>query len=252
MILSSFDASGRISVRRVKPYGNSMHTGSPHYADMTDFYSTDTYVAFPISDTEVDADTEAYTSFDYVPVVESRIPGSRKSALTCALEWTVEAPANTPFRDKRGFKSNKQTCTDGDPSCDYDGVADGNCTMRISMCMNNLDSRLPACTPTDLARFELRKPRPDASRPWEASAAASILAAAESLAPGSVSTGGRHQNILTFSPAVTTADACGASFDVGVALKNGTRKGRLRLRTKASDSSNAHRDSDKLIITCRP
>jgi acyl-homoserine-lactone acylase len=251
MMLSTFDASGLVSARRIKPYGNSMHPMSPHYSDMTDHYSLDDYVPFPYTDAEVDADMASYTSFAYVPVLESRIPGSRRTDVTCAVEWTVAHATNTPYRDKMGFTNSKQTCTDGDPACDYDGSADGQCTFRLSVCLNNNDSRLPLCTPGDVSTFELQKPRPDSLRAWEAAAAVVVLDAVRTLAPGNVTTGGRHQNLLTFNPVVTASDSCSAAFDLVVPLKNSSRKDTLRLRSGAKGSTYKNHN-DNLLLTCRP
>lgn len=252
MMLSTFDASGLVSARRMKPYGNSMHSESPHYADMTDHYSLDNYVPFPYTDAEVDADLESQTSFDYVPVIESRIPGSRTDTVTCAVEWTVANASNERYRDRKGFKNRKQTCTDGDPACDYDGTADGQCTFRMSLCLNNDDSRFSYCAPGDIASFELKKPRPDSARPWEAAAAVVVLDAVRSLAPGGVTTGGRHQNLLTLDPAVTEPDHCSAAFDLLVPLRSPTRKGRLNLRSKAGGAAYHKPDNDRLALTCLP
>jgi hypothetical protein len=251
-MLSTFDASGLVSARRTKPYGNSMHSESPHYADMTDHYSLDDYVPFPYTDAEVDADLESQTSFEYVPVIESRIPGSRGDTVTCAVEWTVANASNERDRDRKRFKNRQQTCTDGVPACDYDGSADGQCSFRTSLCLNNDDSRFPYCAAGDIASFELKKPRPDSSRPWEAAAAAVVLDTVRSLAPGGVTTGGRHQNLLTLDPAVTERDRCSAAFDLLVPLRSSTRKGRLNLRSKAGGAAYHKHDNDRLALTCEP
>ncbi len=251
MMLSTFDSTGLISVRRVKPYGNSMHPSSPHYADMTDFYSLDEFVPFPFTDADVDADTESSAALDYVPVVESRIPGGRRKTTTCAAEWTVANATNSPWYDRKGFKNLRQSCRDGDSNCDYDGTADGQCTFRLGLCFNNDDSRFPSCVSADVASFDLRRPRADSSRAWEAAAASRILAGATSLAPGTVTTGGKHQSTLTYTPAVTETDACSATFDVIVPLKSPTRKGKLRIRTRTVGSAGS-KDADKLLLTCLP
>lgn len=250
MMLSTFTPAGVVSARRVRPYGNSMHPGSPHYADMTDFYSVDEFVPFPLTDAEVDVDMEAYSSFDYVPVVESRIPGSRRLTTTCAIEWTVENPTNRRYRDRKGFKSIRQTCTDGDPACDYDGAADGQCSFRLSLCMNNVDPRLTQCAAADVSVFELRRPRPDSVRPGESAAATVLLDAVRSLAPGAASTWGRHQNVVTYTPAVTNTDECSPAVALVVPLRNGTKTGKLRIRTRATNALATRKDSDRLLLRC--
>ncbi len=249
MMLSTFDGQGLLRARRIKPYGNSMHATSLHYADMTDHYSLDDYVDFPYTDAEVAADLESSTRLDYVPVVESRIPGSGKTKATCAVEWTVANATNAPWRDRNGLKSAKHTCTEGDPACDYDGRADGRCTFRVSLCFNNPDPRLPACAPSDIGTFELAAPRPDAVESWKAAAATGVLDAARGLASGTVTTEGEHANVLRFDPAVGATDLCSATFDLAIPLEQGARRKRLRLRGRAVSTA-ALRDQDTLLLTC--
>jgi hypothetical protein len=64
----------------------------------------------------------------------------------------------------------RQTCRDGDPQCDADGVADGHCTMRVALCLNVFDFRtpllhangprkgLPLCQPKTVRRVRLAAP----------------------------------------------------------------------------------------------
>ncbi len=180
-----------------------------------------------------------------------RIPGSRRTETTCRVEWTVLNPTNEPLLDRRGLTSARQTCTDGDVACDYDGAADGQCTFRVALCVNNADPQLPNCTATGVTTFELRKPRPVSAMP-SSGANAAILAAASSLAPGSVSASGTDGQLLTFSPAVSAADACSASFGVVVPLRSTTRKGKLAVAIRAAATGSARPDRDRLAFICLP
>ncbi|HLY38435.1 MAG TPA: helix-turn-helix domain-containing protein, partial [Candidatus Binatia bacterium] len=40
-------------------------------------------------------------------------------------------------------------CIDGDPACDADGIADGSCTFRVAVCLNQGDAR-PTCEPPSM------------------------------------------------------------------------------------------------------
>src|SRR5262249_57626844 len=64
-------------------------------------------------------------------------------------EGVVERSPRTA--DGAGLPSRRQSCRDGDPACDRDGVADGTCTMEVALCTNVFDLRvtgrdgLPRC-----------------------------------------------------------------------------------------------------------
>src|SRR5207244_10109903 len=82
------------------------------------------------------------------------IPGSRRGKRGCLLEWAVEnsAPA--------GFPSSSQSCIDGDPACDFDGLIDGVCSFHVSACLNVTDVRLPTCVAKSIKRLKIRAPNP--------------------------------------------------------------------------------------------
>src|SRR6185503_3380781 len=72
----------------------------------------------------------------------SLIGGKGNVRTDCALEWAYDRPA----LDKKGLPSTKQTCRDGDPSCDLGTVA-GECLIPLWVCANNQDPNLAACIP---------------------------------------------------------------------------------------------------------
>ena len=88
----------------------------------------------------------------YVPPA---VPGGGRMATDCASEVGVMNPGNTPFLDNRGLVSRNQVCTDGDPTCDADRVADGECLFRVAICFNQADPSLPSCTPTTVSQYLL-------------------------------------------------------------------------------------------------
>jgi len=69
------------------------------------------------------------------------IPGAGNRRSACYAEFNVQGAVG----------SNTVTCTDGDPSCDSDGLCDGTCTFRVALCPNQSDPNLPKCSPSSLA-----------------------------------------------------------------------------------------------------
>jgi hypothetical protein len=89
----------------------------------------------------------------------ANISGGSNPATDCYAEWGGVDGTGTAL-----------SCTDGDPSCDADGTANGSCTINVSICA--LQSDVTACTPTGPltklkrvgAPFKTRKiPAPDLS-----------------------------------------------------------------------------------------
>lgn len=91
------------------------------------------------------------------------IPGGGSAKTDCMLEWLVNNP-NNPL-DKKGFPSMKQSCMDGDPSCDFDSTA-GQCTFHMAACLNVDDPRLvdkhgqQVCRPSEIAKIDVTKADP--------------------------------------------------------------------------------------------
>jgi hypothetical protein len=89
------------------------------------------------------------------------IPGSGigHSRRDCFHEW-LAPPVST--RDIQGRPSRTLHCTEGDPSCDYDGAADGVCTFHVALCFNEDDQRTndgaaaPACSPSNIERVRVQ------------------------------------------------------------------------------------------------
>jgi cysteine-rich repeat protein len=83
------------------------------------------------------------------------VPGNGSPATDCTIEWQVDNPQNSPAFDKKGQLNFQQTCIDGDPICDADGTANGQCVFEVGVCVNLTDGRLqsggaPACAPTEV------------------------------------------------------------------------------------------------------
>lgn len=90
------------------------------------------------------------------------IPGGGTGKTDCILEWFVQNP-NNPL-DKKGFPDVKQSCVDGDPTCDADEIS-GQCTFLVTSCLNVDDDRLVdrkdvrICFPSDVVEVDVEKAR---------------------------------------------------------------------------------------------
>jgi hypothetical protein len=148
--------------------------------------------------------------------VDALTPGGSGSK-----ECNVEVFGGSPVRSTSGKPKNRWECTDGDPTCDRDGVANGACVYWIGTCLSIADLRAPKCTPVGIDTVTVTSKRLPAS-----AAAIQSAAAAELPSTGPTCSG------TTIVP--VTADGKG--------------------RTIVFDASGAgkRRDKDVLSLRCRP
>jgi len=80
------------------------------------------------------------------------IPGGAFPRSDCLAEWSVTTRSLVATRG-----TSVLDCQDGDPSCDADGRADGQCTFNVSICILQNDPMRPECVPPR-ALSALRRP----------------------------------------------------------------------------------------------
>ncbi len=90
------------------------------------------------------------------------LPGGGAKTTDCLLELNPAGPT-TPNRTRTAVLGVLR-CTDGDPTCDLDRTADGQCTFGVALCLANPDPRLPKCRPAAVHSFEVMAPNPDRAR----------------------------------------------------------------------------------------
>jgi cysteine-rich repeat protein len=169
-----------------------------------------------------------------LPATAELIPGRGSASVDCGLEWAYDNPA----LDRRGIPSHKQTCKDGDPTCDK-GTTPGECTFYVWVCANNTDPQLPTCAPGpsgigNITSVETRKPstREAGLRPVDAS--------------------NRQQLLTAATAAQTTAqNFCGPRIAVRVPLKSATVKG-VKVFKLSGTTDKSLRDTDVLKLFCTP
>jgi hypothetical protein len=185
------------------------------------------------------------------------VPGGGSAATDCVAEWAVDAWLQNPAFDHKGLPKTEHVCRDGDPGCDADGAADGRCMFRVGVCLNNPDTRLPACTPQDVATWELKKPRPSSPKPIEAANALALRGAVQALAASTV--GGPNGEVVTFTPPFATTEGCSELVELTVPLKGAlqNKPGKQKIRTRATTTPpvgapRGIRDTDTLVLKCVP
>jgi hypothetical protein len=176
------------------------------------------------------------------------IPGGGGAVTDCVTEWTVrgaavDPPSLTTF-----------SCTDGDPTCDGDGVVNDLCLFSLGICLGGTDPRLPECFAADgVSLFALQGPQPNSSNPIDAANALALLDAVSDLV--GAEPGGTGNNTFTFSPPLVLIPPhhCTATAAVTVerrGLDRRTERFRARAVAVAADGSSGADDGDILYLTC--
>jgi hypothetical protein len=174
------------------------------------------------------------------------IPGGGGPNADCRAEWEVRNLTNTPFLDRRGRVNSVQTCKDGDPLCDQDGMVNSTCVFSMGICFNQVDPSLASCVPDTTAEYRLLSPRPSAKNALDVTNAQALLSSLTTLG-GTL--GGTHADVVTFNPALV-GNLCTAFTPVSVPTK-GSKAGRRTIHGRARPASGPG-DSDRLTLICTP
>ena len=129
------------------------------------------------------------------------------------------------------------SCTDGDPACDADDVP-GQCTFRVSLCLNNEDARL-ACSPGSTTSLKLSGGLAGTA------GGQSMINAAGKLADSAPLSKGRG---VSFPTALSARNKCTPFSDFVVTRAKKTGKGKLGA---VITTQGAGKDKDKLKLLCR-
>src|SRR5436190_10707648 len=134
------------------------------------------------------------------------IPGIGKPASECFVTLGgVQATAE-----------NRLDCTDGDPSCDVDGDADGACTFYLRVCVAQ---PIAGCQATSITGVKVLPKRLG----------------------------------LRLPPLPAGAPVCGDQATIRVPLtKRGTKVGRLKVMLTATNDGKPKKEKDQFKLTCVP
>jgi len=204
-----------------------------------------TYTLLPTTaDTTNHVFTAPVTSFSTFAVLHPNVltggavlplvPGDGSQRTDCQTEFEVVNPTNTPFL-RHGVVSSTQTCQDGDPDCDGDRTANGTCTFRVAVCLNQTDPNL-ACTPSTVESVHVSLGHVAA----HVTNADALLTALDAL--GGTRTG-RRLDTVTFSPPLGTS-TCTAFASIAVPVGS-TQKFSVRTRPGSGRG-----ESDHLRFVC--
>ncbi|MFQ5478168.1 MAG: hypothetical protein ACE5E4_06085 [Candidatus Binatia bacterium] len=175
-----------------------------------------------------------------------RIQGGGSTKKDCAVEWLVQNPGASGLVDKKGRQLTKQSCTQGDLSCDFDSDP-GQCTFRVGECFRVQDPVLPRCLLTSsgksltVASYSVKKPsEKDVLNPKKPKAGVNRAALVDVVA-----------DVLQLPQ--TETDSC-AAFEIVVPLKKGVKRGKAVLKILAEGTLGPKRvkDADKLKLFCEP
>lgn len=176
-----------------------------------------------------------------VPECNDAAPGlctpTNGRSTRCAYEWLV----NPNLTVKKGLPTEKVSCRDGQPFCDFDGAANGACTFHVAACLNSNDPRVN-CSQVPIDSIALAKPKPTSLDPTDATNAATLLGGLQNADANSV--GAVFGATVTYTPAATTGDACTAFLDLTVPV------GKRSFALKAI--SGRTKIAGRLTLTCTP
>lgn len=156
------------------------------------------------------------------------IPGGTDPRAECLVEWTATAASAVRVKNGVTLPTGKIGCTDGDPTCDLDGVS-GACVIEVAPCAPTADARIAACAPESLTSAQLVKPNAAKAPALAAALGASLAELVGLPVPG------------------TAPTACGPS--VQVVLPLGTRK-RAKQTIVTRAWAGTRRDVDRLTLVC--
>lgn len=98
--------------------------------------------------------------------LDALIPGNAPASASCGVQWLLDfdLPTRRPGRPGYlvGTPRPRQSCRDGDPTCDRDGTVNGVCTLRLGLCLNVNDPRAtpnrrtPICRPRTISALSVR------------------------------------------------------------------------------------------------
>ena len=154
-------------------------------------------------------------------------PGGGSLVTDCMVEYDGVTLNDPPTRP-RGV-----LCTDGDPTCDADATPNGACNFKITACLNNPDTRFPACTAPDVSSITVQN-RPPTSPAYNAQLSA-LQSALQGLVPSST-------NVCTGEQSVTVA----------LRVRNAAyRPNTVKIRSVAL-SALGTKDTDRVKLKCLP
>jgi hypothetical protein len=162
------------------------------------------------------------------------IVGGGGSSRTDCLA-VLDAPVNDPVRKPKNIR-----CTDGDPSCDADGIVNGVCEFPIAVCANSTSN--PSCTLNGVQTMTVDHAADNGDPKFDPEFQAL-----------------QNRVLNEIDPPTTTSDVCANPTTFHVAIKGPLsgkcKKNRklLKITTLSTLSmGHAYKDKDRIKMTCDP
>jgi hypothetical protein len=172
------------------------------------------------------------------------IAGGGAPPTDCLVEFNPSGPVR-PNRKRTAVQA-VLTCREGDPACDRDAAADGQCTFGVSVCLANSDPRLGRCQAADIRDFEVVSPSPDRARSTTDRANSLAFEHALRTMGLAIHRGGR---IVTALSAPAARDVCSPLIGLTVPAPAGARPSLRRFKVRAT-AADGRTDIDRLTLRC--
>ena len=187
----------------------------------------------------------------------SAAAAATRPSTVAAAGWSGSSPTQASRRTATAYRSARQLCADGDPSCDFQPSTSGVCEFQVQVCLNNLDTHLPACIPGGLDSVTIQSPNPARTRNLALRAAlAQDLAALQNALAHLLDPANPEAGYVNAPPlSAAQQNFCSAPFSIAVPVNvrpGRTSKRSVRLTTRSTSNSlvpRTHRSS--LTLTCK-
>ena len=173
------------------------------------------------------------------PAPSRCIPGGGGKRVDCLLELTAAGPL--PLNRAGTKLKSVLACSDGDPACDVDGTADGQCTFGLALCFGNADPRFASCEPSAVRSIEVMQPK------------AAKSAAGRALEEALSSLGleiRRRGKVVSVASGPVEANVCSPMIRVPVAAARKGKATKTKLQLRA-DAANGRQDVDQFVLVCK-
>jgi len=168
------------------------------------------------------------------PAIAITVGGGGSLRTDCLAVF--QAPANTPSSHPRSIR-----CTDGDATCDADGVVNGVCTIAIAVCANSTFS--PMCTLAGVQSITIAHARDDGDPRFDPA-----LQALQQRIAGEI------------DPPTSVTGLCTSAATLRVPIRGPFGNGLCKPRKSVVDmvtlstliEGSVYRDADRLRVRCDP
>jgi len=172
------------------------------------------------------------------------VPGGASATKDCVMAWALDP---VPPQVK-GFPTEKVTCQENDPSCDFDDDR-SQCTFHVWICLNETIAGKPCAAPDSAEAFVLKRPRPDRPKDSADVTNAGVIEGALGALGVDIL---RGKTVIFDGPGVATPHTCSRRLDLVVPIQSGQPVGKRMVKGVALGVAAGRlvKDVDKLSLAC--